>query len=231
MQARRVTRGGAVFLREPNAALERTSDPGTEPVTLADFKLFLGIDSSDSTWNDLLNALIETARDACERYTGRALIRQTWKLYLDHLPGASTEWWDGMRELPVTAIRGRPAPIHLVRYPVQSVTSVKLYDEDDTATTVSTDVYQVDLASEPPRISVRREQVWPAVTLRAMNGVEVEFVAGYGATASTVPSALREGIKLLAAYLFEHRGACDVDSAVSQSGASSMWRMYKLGRI
>ncbi len=216
---------------EPHASYKVTSAPAAEPVTNADVKEYLGIDASDTTWDSMLTDMATAARELCEAHLGMALITQTIQQFQDRLPGTRDEWFDGVREMPVTAIRGRPAPIILVRHPVQSVSSVKLYDEDDTATTVSADVYQVDLVSEPPRIAVRRDQAWPSVTLRAMNGVEVEYVAGYGSAASSVPDQIKRGIIMLAGYLFEHRGECDAQTAVAKSGALALWRSYRQGRF
>jgi hypothetical protein len=218
-------------VRERNAAVEVQSGPGSEPVTVNDLKLRLGIAASDSTWNDLLGALIETARIECERQTARALITQTLDIYFDHRPLERQEWWDGVREVPASELFAYPSTFEIPRMPIQSVTSVTFYDEDDAATVADSSTYIVDIASEPPRVVLRRGEVWPTIILRNANGIVIRVVAGYGNSGTAVPGPLKEGILALAAYLFEHRGACDMSGALSMSGASALWRSYRLGRF
>ena len=46
----------------------------TNVVSIADFKAFARIDSSDSTENTLIESLVFLAQDMAEQYTGRAII-------------------------------------------------------------------------------------------------------------------------------------------------------------
>jgi len=54
--------------------------------------------------------------------------------------------------------------------------------------------------------------------------VQITYTAGL----SIVPVAIEEAIKMLAAYLYDHRGACDVGEAMSKSGASVLLRPYRV---
>lgn len=218
-------------MRERNAAIEVQSGPGSEPVTVNDLKLRLGIAQADNTWNDLLSALIESARVECERHTARALITQTLDIYYDHRPAERQEWWDGVKELPASELFAYPSTFLIPRMPIQSVTSVTFYDEEDNTTTADSSTYIVDTVSEPPRVVLRRGEVWPTIILRNANGIAIRVVAGYGNSGTSVPGPLKEGILSLAAYLFEHRGACDMSEALSKSGAVGLWRSYRLGRF
>lgn len=58
--------------------------PQAEPLTLAEVKAHLRLDSGDE--DALLAALIRTAREHLERTSGLCLLRQTWRLYLDRWP-------------------------------------------------------------------------------------------------------------------------------------------------
>ena len=58
--------------------------PTVEPITLAEAKLHLKIDSAED--NALIIALITTARDLAEKETMRAFISQTWHMYRDDSP-------------------------------------------------------------------------------------------------------------------------------------------------
>ena len=64
--------------------LALSAAPATEPITLTEAKLWLKVD--DSTDDDLITALIIAARQACEDYTHRSLITQTWQMTLDRFP-------------------------------------------------------------------------------------------------------------------------------------------------
>lgn len=106
------------------------SAPATEPVALSDAKTFLRVDGSED--DALITSLIATARRACEEYTKRAFITQTWKLALDRFP--CDEDWD---ELEYMLGLSAQRPIQLPRQPIQSIASVKTTDASNTQATVA----------------------------------------------------------------------------------------------
>lgn len=219
------------YIRTQFRGLVRTVEPTGLPVSLVDIKAMVGIADDDTTFDDMLDALVRVATDYVEEQTGAALLTQTWRLSLDNLPSNRNEWWDGTRELPVTYLDGIGRFIELPRWPVQSVTSVTLYDDEDDATVVDSAIYYVDTDRRPGRIALRRDEIWPTVVLRAANGVQVVFVAGYGSDPCDVPGPLVQAIKMMAAFLFEHRGECDVGDAATRSGAALMLGQYKVRRL
>ena len=162
--------------------------PAVEPVTLVQAKLHLRIDHS--TEDDLLNALIVTARQTVEKLSGRALITQTLELVVDSFPDT---------------FRLRP--------PLQSVTSIKYKDTDGAETTHTASLYITDTDSEPGRVVPAYGEVWPSTTLYPVAGVRVRFVAGYGAAETDVPDALRQALLLLIGHLYEHRESVVVGTA------------------
>lgn len=188
--------------------LELTSAPAAEPITTADAKAHLRVDASDE--NDLIDALVTTARRFVENYTGRALINQTWAQWMDCFPGSdsrSSPWWSGVKEGPISLLNGAQArEIKLFRAPLSSVTSLSTFDIDDTETTFSSSNYIVDTTSEIPRIVLRTGASWP-VALRAAKAVKIVFVAGYGAAGSAVPKDIITAMKQLVAHWFENREA------------------------
>lgn len=56
----------------------------------------------------------------------------------------------------------------------------------------------------------------------------VRYTAGYGETYEAVPRQIQEGILRLAAYLFEHRGNCPMEDALSGSGAKMILRTKRV---
>ncbi|MHA1599899.1 MAG: head-tail connector protein [Alphaproteobacteria bacterium] len=196
--------------------LTLTAPPSVEPVTIAEAKAFLRVDISDD--DALIAALVTAAREACERFTGRALVMQTWTLFRDGWPGR--------------------AAIEIPRPPLLSIVHVKIYDDTDTATLWPAGSYFVDTASEPGRLIARNGAVLPSAT-RTAAGIEIRFVAGYAPDESAspsdvtgnIPGDLVEGIRRLVAYLYENRGECGADEMAALSGATLLWRPYRVMKL
>ncbi len=163
-------------------ALVLTSGPAVEPVTLTEAKAYLRVDLSDE--DTLIASLITAARIHVEVSLGRSLITQSWSLFLDQWPEAR------VLTLPIA--------------PLQSVTDVRTYAEDDTAIIWDASNYFVDASSDPGRVVRQNTASWPPPG-RPANGVEVAFVAGYGNGASDVPEPIRQALLLLIAHWYERR--------------------------
>ena len=164
-------------------SLELITPPAIEPVSLADAKAHLRVDTDDE--DALITRLISAARGMAELATGRAFITQTWRLWLDCWPD---DW-----------------AIEIPRPPLIGVSSITMYDRDGNATVVDAGSYLVDAASIPGRI-VFKSTVLPPVNLREANAIAVEFDAGYGADADDVPAGICEGVLAWIAHLYESRG-------------------------
>ena len=195
--------------------------PAAEPVSLAEAKAHLRIDSADD--DSLIGALITAAREAAEAHTRRALVSQTWRLTLDRFPAAPLPWWDGVRQAADTP--GDGGVIELPRPPLVSVTSVTVYDDADNPTVTPAASYYVDADNEPGRVVLRSGKTWPVVG-RVAGGVELLFVAGYGA-ASAVPQALRQGMLLLIGRLYENREAEAAPPGLPPA-VTALWRPYRV---
>ena len=139
--------------------------PAALPVSLAEAKLNLRIDGNEQ--DSLIEAWLHGITAHAEHVTGRSFISQTWRVTLDEFPDAI--------ELPV---------------PVSSVT-IKFLDEAGVEQTLDTADYVVDSASEPGYAVPNVGKAWPT-TYDRINAVNVDVVAGYGASESDIP----KGIKL-----------------------------------
>lgn len=166
-----------------------SSDPATNPVTTAEAKSHMRIDTSDD--DTLIDGLVGAATLYAENYTGRAFVTQTLVLRLDGFP--STE-------------------IVLPRSPAQSVTSIQYVDTDGATQTWSSSEYVVDANSKPARVRPDVDEDWPNVRDQ-MDSVTVTFVAGYG-DASDVPEGIKLAIKHLVAHWYENREGSTVDIKV-----------------
>lgn len=166
-------------------ALKLVTAPAVEPVSLAEAKLHLRVDSTDE--DALISSLITAARQHAEHVTRRAFITQTWEVQMDGWPDGDTI------EVPLP--------------PLQSVTSVSYYDAGGTEYTMPSTDYIVDTKSAPGRIVLAYGKSWPSTTLRPAAGVVVRFVGGYGSAASDVPAAIKAAMLLHIGALYEHREA------------------------
>lgn len=160
-------------------ALKTKTPPTAEPVTTAELREFLRL--TDSSQDDLLAGLITAARASLEVYLRRTLISTTYQLYFDRFPEV----------------------IRLARAPFQSVVSITYADAGGVAQTLATSSYTAELDSLTGRIAPAYGTSWPS-TRPQPNAVCVEYKAGYGDLAASVPKALAIAIKMLAADLYEH---------------------------
>ena len=203
--------------------------PAIEPVTAAELRAHLA-ETETALPDAEANDLIATARDMIEETTGIAMINQTWRLVLDAWPSQRADWWDGVRQGAIADINGAPDYVYLPRYPLASIDAVTVYDEAGTpASVVVADTFDVDTYQKPGRMVLRNGSTWP-IALRNSNAIEVDYIAGFGATAASVPATLRRAVKQVAAYLYSHTGDdCTPDDALGAAGA--LLGAYRVKRI
>lgn len=105
------------------ARLERVTAPASEPVSLAEAKLYLRMDSTSE--DSLISDLIVAARMSAEIYLKSSLISQSWKLvYNDYLD----------------------AEVSLLMPPVVGVSSVAVVNRDGTSETIAPANYYLNAA-------------------------------------------------------------------------------------
>ena len=165
----------------------RTVAPTVTPVSLADVKTQLGVTNGAS--NDLITTLIGAATSHLDGYSGvlgRALVNQTWYLYLDAFPFSDDR-------------------IRLPKAPLSSITSIKYTDTAGTETTWDGAYWDADTTITPGELVKTYGSTWPTATLRPNSPIVIEYVAGYGATATTVPEPLRDAMYLLIGEAYNYR--------------------------
>ena len=105
--------------------LMRIVAPVTEPLTLAETKIYLRVDGTDE--DALIGDLIASARVMAEQWLRRSLMSQTWKLAYDY--GIAPCVW-----LPMG--------------PIVDVASVILFADDESMTTLASDQYWLNAAKD-----------------------------------------------------------------------------------
>lgn len=183
--------------------------PVVEPVSLAEVKAHLKIDASDEDL--LISSLIITSRLHVESALGLALNTQSMRLLLDRWPSSRA--------------------IRLPVRPVQMIEEIRVLDDEGGHVVVDPATYDVDLSSAPPRIVAIGGA--PRKPRKAVNGLQVDFVAGYGDAADDVPAPIRQGITLLVAHWYEHRDPVEIGSARTAipAAVSSLIKPYRLVRL
>jgi len=159
--------------------------PAAEPVSLAEVKMQLGYAVSTVTAaaftakDDEFTRYIKTARMFVENYLSRAIITQTWDMYLDS--------WPLCREFEI----GKG-----------NIQSVSVFEYTDTeGTTANFTDYTLDTVSIPGRVVLNYREEWPSVELSPVNPIHLRFDAGFGAAGSDVPEPIRTAIFLLIAHM------------------------------
>lgn len=179
--------------------LVQTVPPATEPVTLAEAKNHLRVDSDITQDDMLITMLIGAARRYAEMYCNRSFITQQWRLVLDSFPGPS------MYGVPFGVPFSLPGhAILLERGNVLSVNSVIYTAMDGTEATMPVSDWVADLSGGLARLTPRFGKIWP-IPLPQIGAVKVTYTAGYGSNASDVPEGIRQWILLRLNTLYENR--------------------------
>lgn len=155
--------------------------PVAEALTLADVKAHLRLDGADE--DALLASLITTAREHLERQTGLCLMRQSYRLYLDDWPQ------DGV--------------IQIARGPVQAIEKILVFDDAGDPADITAMDKLLDGAARPARLWLRQ----PPRPGQPLNGIEIDFTAGFGESGAEVPDTLKRAMLIHIAHMFAFRGA------------------------
>lgn len=190
--------------------LSAPNEPLQPAVTDQQVQDFLALDGFDPIATALALAATEVAINYLQRELvtrERTVTYQDWPFTGSKSIGISPSCveYDGRIELPYAA-------------PLDAVSSVTVYGEN-----------QLDYAvmkTQPAAVETnqlpRDDSSQPAI--------EVVYTAGYGAQAD-VPAVIQSAILMMTAYMYEHRGACDADNAMQQSGAAMMLQPYRVNAV
>lgn len=183
--------------------------PAEAPVTLVEAKLQCRIEVENTDQDGLLQLYLDAAVSHLDGYSGvlgRCLVEQTWRQDFDAL-------CQDLR-LPMPAL---------------SVTSLKLVDTAGEETVVAGANYELQHNGLGSFVRIADDYTSP-VTLAETRGVQVTFVAGYGAAAA-VPSKAKLAILLLVSHWYQNREAVNVGNITSMMPLAFDELMRPLRRI
>lgn len=193
--------------------IDVATPPAVEPVTTDELKVQGRIDDPPAdvltAHNALLERLIKAARLRGESFTRRSFITQTLDVWFSRQDGL------GVFDLP----RGN----------VQSIEEIGVYDDYGVQAVIETDIYSLGN-------NLALFSSWLPY-YRAVAGIRIRIVSGYGDAAEDVPENLRQGILAYAVHLFENRAgeAPDLKYQAQATGAAGLpltviglWEPYQI---
>lgn len=194
-------------------SLEVITPPVNSPVSLADAKVHLRVDGTDE--DTLIQLYIDAATQSAQDFLKRALITQTLEMTMDgFVESAKLDLvWEGTLTGYRQDIEGFSDIIDVWRAPIQSVTSITTFDDDNASTVYASANYELD--AKKGRIYLNQNNVWPT-DLRDYAGVKVRYVAGYGDDPADVPADIRMAILQHVSQMYERCGVCEMPAACRQ---------------
>ena len=157
--------------------------PTLTPVSLAEAKTHLRIDSSFTADDDYITTLINVATSAAENYTNLAIMEQSWYLDIDAFPDYFNLLKGTLRVL--------------------TINSITYSDADNASQTLASSNYFADGSIKPARIYFAPDATIPS-TYDKPNAVNVDFTLGFTA-ASQVPAPIKQAVLLMVGTYYETR--------------------------
>lgn len=159
-----------------------------QAVSLQEAKAWLRVDGADD--DAIIGRLIRAAQIAVERYTRLTLFTTTFRTTRD---GFGQDW-------------------ELRRGPIQAITRFE-YRVGGVLSAVNPASYFLSSDGTFGRPALREGFTWPINADWERDAVEIEFTAGFGASASDIPDDIADAILRHVADSYANRGDCACDAA------------------
>jgi hypothetical protein len=188
-----------------------TNDPIESPVTAQELADWLRLDDAS---DPVLPGMLTLATQLVEDYLNLALLVRTFNLVYSHWPmlGSPAGGLSRRGDYPAAAIA-----LPFAAYELVQVESLALYGDASTDFQITsgqpaTLEFTTTLAHvlNPPE---------PAIVCIYSSGYD-EDAASNSARNDGVPGAIKQGLLIVAGYLFKNRGACNIQDAIKDSGAN-----------
>jgi hypothetical protein len=215
----------------PNAKLTRLVDAAVEPLSLADAKGYLRVETTAE--DTLISDMITAARLECEHINDRSFITTSWQLTLDYLPAIA---------YPFNSLEGRwgtwscqggmvgfGGGITLPSPPLIALTSMTYIDMSGVTQSINVSPGSPSIivtGGTPGRIDPAYGTFFPLSQPRPA-AVNIIYTAGYGPDATTVPKSVIMAMRLLVAHYHRHRTInAQVPDAVANLLSCTWWGGY-----
>lgn len=182
---------------------KQVTAPSVFPVSLTELKQQANVETSFTSDDTLMEALINVATDRAEQILNRRLVNSTWKLYLQEWP--------------------RGDAICLPFGKLNSVTHLKYKDSDGTQNTWASSNYIVESDTEPGRIVLTDSNVWPGDNLYPSNPIEIQFVCGYYHSNTKWEDATAYTTEIILPLAIENGMVFECTTAGTSGGSEPSW--------
>tara|TARA_R100000654_G_scaffold30569_2_gene55445 strand:+ start:1128 stop:1793 length:666 start_codon:yes stop_codon:yes gene_type:complete len=163
--------------------LRLSTPPSLTPVSVAEAKVHLRIDSSFTDDDTYIGTLIDVATLAAENFTNLAIMEQTFVLDIDAFPDYFNLLKGTLRTL--------------------TINSITYKDENNASQTLAASNYVGDGSIKPARVYYTPDASIPS-TFEIPNAVNVNFTLGFTA-ASQVPAPIKQAVLLMVGTYYETR--------------------------
>ena len=180
--------------------------PALELVTLAECNAWMRVDASAD--DDLISALITSARLIVEAATRTFMISQNWRITYDAWPAGQ------MLAIPLA--------------PLRSLDVLRTFDAAGAPAPVLASTYVLDNAPMAARLKFRTAPEAPG---QLIAGIEMQVTVGYGTSGSDVPRPLRQAILMLATRWYDNRGDAAKDAAALPAEISKLISPCRRARL
>ena len=188
-----------------NRSLKVDTAATTPVFTTAEAKAVLKVDVTDD--DTVIDNLVSAATESGQIYTNQ--------YFIDTVVTQYSDTWDDFYTL--------------YKSPVDSITSVKYYDSDDSLQTLSSSNYILDNSYQPARIGISVTGTLPNLSDR-INAVEVKYTVGYGTASTDVPQGIRQAVLLTLSNWYENRQSVITGRTATELPLSSQYLLdqYKI---
>lgn len=193
------------------AGLKRLTQPPVEPVSLAEAKAHIRVDTEDD--DALIQALIASSREWVENYLDRTLIRTQWQMRLDFFPHSIA----------------LPRPPFTPEQQLQTV-AITYTDANGSTVALPGSQYRVLGDRTPAVVMPPYSGSWPSARYDS-DSITVAWWAGYGPDQNAVPRGIKHACLMLIGFWYENRGAV-LTGSISKTlefGVESMLAAHKWG--
>jgi len=187
--------------------------PAIEPVTLAQAKAQMNVDTGFTDDDALITGYIIAARQFCEEWMQRAIFNRSVQFTCDNFP--YPDYSATTNPVDRHCMYGKFWHQSAIQLPFPncvSVESITYLDNTATQQTVDAATYFVDVNGEPARIVPKNNLFWPYLDSYLPGSVTVTFTAGSygdGETDDNCPQAIKQAILMLVSYWYGHRDAAE----------------------
>ena len=171
----------SIVSKSPVKSLKVVTAAASNPIAQSEAKDHLRVTTSDE--DTYISNLITAATQMAQNYTNSYFINTTLRMHLSYFPDKEIRLYGGR---------------------INSLSSVKYYNDSNALTIWSADNYNVNLDAEPCLVYYGDDSNTPEVYDRT-DAVQINYVSGYGSSSSDVPMSIRQAILMIIGHLFENR--------------------------